>query len=304
MGQAAVITSANAVTFGIGALDSFTVTASGSPTPALSETGGLPSGVTFNASTGIFSGTPAAGTAGNYPISLTAHNGIGTDGTQNFTLTVVQGSIAPSINSPANVSFFAGTLSSFMVTASGSPTPTLSQTGTLPTGVTFNSSTGILSGTPGSGTGGTYPLAFKAANGIGTDATQNFTLTVNSAPVITTKPSDQVVAAGQTATFMVAVTGTAPLTYQWQRNGVNISGTNSSTYTTPVTTGADDGTQFTVIVSNSLGKRSQQRGYSFGEYSPVDHHAAVEPDHCGWRNGDLHCVHIRDGELAAELSVV
>ena len=88
------------------------------------------------------------------------------------------------------------------------------------------------------------------------DATQNFTLTVNSAPAITTEPSNQTVTAGQTATFMVAVTGSAPLTYQWQSNGVNISGANSSTYTTPVTTGADDGTQFTVVVSNSLGSAS------------------------------------------------
>src|SRR4029077_2767903 len=47
--------------------------------------------------------------------------------------------------------------------------------------------------------------------------------------------------------------GTTPLTYQWQSNGVNISGANSSTYKTPVTTGEDDQTRVSVVVSNSLG---------------------------------------------------
>ncbi len=253
VGQAAVITSASAVTFDIGALDSFTVTATGSPTPALSETGALPNGVTFNNSTGVLSGTPAAGTAGNYSITFAAQNGVGTGGTQNFTLTVGQGSNAPSINSPNNATFVVGTAGSIMITATGSPTPALSETGALPSGVTFNASTGMLGGTPAVGSLGSYPITFTAANGVGTNATQNFTLTVNSAPAISTEPQNLTVNAGQTATFMVAVTGSAPLTYQWQSNSVNISGANSSSYTTPVTTGNDDGTQFTVVVSNPLG---------------------------------------------------
>jgi len=48
----------------------------------------LPSGVTFNAATGVLAGTPAAGTGGTYNITFTAHNGIGSDATQSFTLTV------------------------------------------------------------------------------------------------------------------------------------------------------------------------------------------------------------------------
>ena len=52
------------------------------------------------------------------------------------------------------------TAGSFSATATGFPAPTLSETGALPSGVTFNTATGVLSGTPAAGTGGTYPLTF------------------------------------------------------------------------------------------------------------------------------------------------
>ncbi len=74
-----------------------------------------------------------------------------------------------------------------------------------------------------------------------------------TAPVISTPPSDQTVNSGQTATFNVMATGTDPLSYQWQRDSVNISGATLAAYTTPVTNAVDDGAQFRVIVSNSAG---------------------------------------------------
>jgi hypothetical protein len=46
--------------------------------------------------------------------------------------------------------------------------------------VTFNTSTGVLSGTPASGTAGTYPITFTASNSVGSNATQRLTLTVNA----------------------------------------------------------------------------------------------------------------------------
>jgi len=73
------------------------------------------------------------------------------------------------------------------------------------------------------------------------------------APYITTQPANQTVTAGQTAAFSVAATGTAPITYQWQRNGADITGATSSSYTTPVTTTADSGEMFRVTVSNTAG---------------------------------------------------
>jgi len=94
------------------------------------------------------------------------------------------------------------------------------------------------------------------SNTAGTVTSSAATLTVNPAPVaptITTQPVNQTVTAGQTATFTVVAAGTAPLSYQWQKNSVNIAGATSASYTTPVTTTSDSGSGFTVVVSNTAG---------------------------------------------------
>ena len=87
-------------------------------------------------------------------------------------------------------------------------------------------------------------------------ATQTATLTVNPGavpPSITSQPASQTVTAGQSTTFSVTASGTAPLSYQWSKNGTPISGANSSSYTTPPTTTSDNGAQFVVVVSNTAG---------------------------------------------------
>jgi hypothetical protein len=201
--EAPAITSANTASFNLNAPSSFTVTATGFPTPTLSQTGALPTGITFDAATGVLSGTPAAGSGGVYPLVFTASNGIGTAATQNFTLHVVDG---PAITSPNTITFTVGTAGTFTVTATGSPTPTLSETGALPGGVTFDAATGVLSGTPAAGTGGSYAITFTATNGIGTPATQNFTLVVNEAAQITSANATTF-AVGAAGTFTVTATG-------------------------------------------------------------------------------------------------
>src|SRR5271170_7214584 len=76
------------------------------------------------------------------------------------------------------------------------------------------------------------------------------------APAIAAQPVSQTVTAGQTATFSVIATGTAPLSYQWQKNSANISGATGSSYTTPATLITDNGTKFDVIVSNAVGSQT------------------------------------------------
>jgi Immunoglobulin domain/PQQ-like domain len=77
-------------------------------------------------------------------------------------------------------------------------------------------------------------------------------------PAITSQPANQTVTAGQTATFSVAASGTAPLNYQWQENNVAINGATSSSFTTPATTTANSGETFLVVVSNSAGSVTSQ----------------------------------------------
>lgn len=72
-------------------------------------------------------------------------------------------------------------------------------------------------------------------------------------PAITQHPADRTVAAGQSATFSVAATGAGPLSFQWQRNGVNIPGATSGTYTLANASSADNGARFHAVVSNQFG---------------------------------------------------
>jgi hypothetical protein len=73
------------------------------------------------------------------------------------------------------------------------------------------------------------------------------------APSITAQPADQSVTSGQSASFSVTATGTAPLTYQWQRNAVTITGATNNSYALSSTAVADSGAKFSVVVSNSAG---------------------------------------------------
>ncbi len=82
------------------------------------------------------------------------------------------------ITSAISAYFFIGRAGSFTVSATGNPKPTLSQSGSLPSGITFTPATGILAGTPAAGTGGAYPLVFTASNGVLPNATQNFILNI------------------------------------------------------------------------------------------------------------------------------
>ncbi len=85
-----------------------------------------------------------------------------------------------------------------------------------------------------------------------TNSVERIRFTGSQAPSIATHPQNQTVSVGQTATFSVTANGTAPLSYQWQRNGADISGAISASYTTPATTLSDNGAQFRVKVTNSV----------------------------------------------------
>jgi hypothetical protein len=195
------ITSADTTTFTEGSPGSFTVTATGSPAPTFGETGALPTGVTLDPTTGVLSGTPTQ--SGTFPITLTATNGVGSPFVQDFSLDVSAGG-APAITSANNTTFTEGTAGTFTVTATGSPAPTFGETGALPTGVTLNSTSGVLSGTPTQS--GAFPLTITATNGIGTPANQSFTLKVDAAPAITSA-NNTTFTEGSPGSFTVTATG-------------------------------------------------------------------------------------------------
>ena len=141
---------------------------------------------------------------------------------------------APAFTSPAATTFTVGMAGSFTVMATGSPKPTISEAGALPAGVSFTAATGVLNGTPAAGSGGAYPITFTAHNGVGTDATQPFTLTVSNSGSTTLSVFPATMFFGQTAlgvgtpaqVLTVTNTGTSTLNV----SGVNVTGTHSSDF--------------------------------------------------------------------------
>jgi glucose/arabinose dehydrogenase len=72
-------------------------------------------------------------------------------------------------------------------------------------------------------------------------------------PAITQHPAGVTVSVGQPATFTVSASGTPPLSYQWQRNGTNISGATGLTYTLSSAQATDNGAGFRCRVTNAHG---------------------------------------------------
>ena len=85
------------------------------------------------------------------------------------------------------------------------------------------------------------------------DATPGTTPTTVAAPTIAAQPANMTVTELQAASFSVTAKGTAPLTYQWQRDGKPIAGATAATLTIPSALAADNGARFSVVVSNSAG---------------------------------------------------
>ena len=160
------------------------------------------------------------------------------------------------VSAPSNQTVSIGQGATFTVVASG--------TGTIQyqwqkNGVDINGARVATYFTPptlASDTGSVFRVVVTTVGGAVTSASATLTVTGSgsgTAPSITSQPASATVTAGQTATFSVAASGTAPLSYQWQKNGVNIASATGASYTTPPTTAADSGSSFKCVVSNSVG---------------------------------------------------
>jgi hypothetical protein len=155
---------------------------------------------------------------------------------------------------PVSQTVTAGQTASFSVTA----------TGTAPLAYQWKKNSVAISGatsssytTPAtaiSDNGAQFTVAVSNTAGSATSGAATLTVSAAAvAPLIAAQPVSQTVTAGQTASFSVTATGTAPLTYQWKKNGTAISGATSASYTTPATSTSDSGGQFTVAASNTVG---------------------------------------------------
>jgi hypothetical protein len=120
----------------------------------------------------------------------------------------------------------------------------------------WNDSGGLQQSTSVTPATGSYELRAYAARADGASTySSSITLNVQGPPVIVTHPTSQSANSGQPVTLSVSVTGTAPISYQWRKNGVNISGaTNASLAFSAVSTSdAANAPGYTVVVTNPHG---------------------------------------------------
>ena len=174
---------------------------SDSPTVGVS---GLPSGLSYSASTGKVSGTVAADAAlKDYTATITADDGRAPEVSATFTVTVTRANRAPTITGPGDKSYRQGeTITAFAIEVSDadSDSPTVGVSG-LPTGLSYSASSGKVSGTVAADAAiKDYTATITADDGRAPEVSATFTVTVTRAnrPPTLTVPEAQTYAQGET----------------------------------------------------------------------------------------------------------
>ena len=221
------------------------------------------------------------GSQGSYPVTITAANASDNSSvTQSVTITV-NPATAPSLTLPA-ADFTLNQTGSVAVSATGYPTPSITETGTLPAGLNFTDNgngTALLSGTPTSN--GTTELTITATNAIGTTS-QTFDVQVGEGPAITSAASASATV-GSALTFTVTTTGypapslaasglpaSGDFTFTDNGNGTaTISGTPTSADI------ANDSVDITA--TNTYGSTTQTFALSVAAAAPVGPVSPVTP---------------------------
>ena len=245
------------------AMPPVTFRATGTPPPTITETGSLPAGVSLS-SAGVLSGTPAQ--SGTYPITVTASNGVSPSASVDFTLHV---DAPPTISEPETSATVTVNAAMTPVTfrATGTPAPTIAETGALPAGVSLSSS-GVLSGTPTQS--GTYSITVTASNGVSPNATASFTLHVTAPPTITTPaptisaPTSATFDVGTASSFQIGSAGYPTSTLSLSPTstlpkGLRFSAGSAGTATISGTPAAGTGGSYLVVVDarSSAGAATQ-----------------------------------------------
>ncbi|CAE6971249.1 Beta-galactosidase [Paraburkholderia nemoris] len=196
--------------------------------------------------------TPAVQASDNgSTISVTVSNASGSVTSRAASLSVVQPAAPSIVTQPLSQSITAGQSAEFSVVAAGSPVLSYQW---LANGTPIQGATQSVYDTPvlqTSASGTVYSVTVTNSAGTITSANATVTVQIATAPVIVSQPGSQTVPFGQSVTFNVLATGSAPLTYQWSKDGVPFGSNTSSIAIAQVQ--ASDGGNYTVAITNSAG---------------------------------------------------
>ncbi len=237
------ITSATTASGTMGQAFTYSTTASGSPTSF--NITGLPAGLSANTTNGQITGTPTA--AGTSQVSLSANNGSGTGAVTTLTITIAASSSVPAITSAGTANGQLSQAFAFALTASNSPL-SFSASG-LPLGLTLDSATGAIGGTPQ--VTGVSTVTVSATNNAGTGASSTLVITIGDLPAITSAATASSTTVGGAFSFTLTASNT-PTSF-------NITGlpswlsANTATGALTATSAVFGAYTLTVSANNSVG---------------------------------------------------
>lgn len=237
-----------------------------------------------------------------FSVSVSNANGSSVVTSRSAVVTVVQPAAPTIVTQPLSESITAGQSAEFTVSAAGSPVLSYQW---LKNGTPIQGAIQPVYDTPVMQTtdsGSTYSCVVKNSAGQITSANATLTVIVATPPVIVSPPVSQTVPVGQGVTFNVNATGSAPLSYQWSKDGLNI-GTNAPSYLITQAQGSDAGS-YTVTVTNGAGSVTSSPAATLVVSGADDSDLALggKATASSEQNGGLIAQYAIDGSLASRWS--
>lgn len=221
------------------------------------DAGVLPSGLTFNTTTGVISGTPTA--VESRQVAFTVHDYLARTVSKQLTINTYNPLVLAAVTLPRGT---VGSVYSTTVTATGGAVPYgfAVTTGTLPTGLTLNSSTGVISGTPT--VAGTSTFTITVTDAVNRTDAKSYTINVEVPISITISSLSNGLVGSVYSQNLTASGGLTP--YSWSISSGNLPvglSLNSNTGAINGTPSGVERPQFTLTVTDAY-NRTATRSYT------------------------------------------